>query len=369
MAGARMREETPERERPLRTGITTGACATAAAVGAVELLLGGTAPATVWLELPKGQRVELALADHRRLDDAAEAAVIKDAGDDPDATHGARIWVRVRARDDPGVAFGAGDGVGVITRDGLPVAVGEPAINPVPRRMIAEHLAEAGERHGHPGGFEVIVGADDGAAMAERTMNPRLGIVGGISILGTTGIVRPFSCSAYIASIHQGIDVARANGIEHIAACTGATSERTAVAHYGLPDMALVEIGDFVGALLKYLRRHPVPAVTLVGGFGKLGKLAAGHLDTHSRKAAVDFERLAAEAAAAGAGADLRAAVRAANTSLQALAACRDAGIALGDRVAARAHAVARGYLPATVTLEVWAVDRAGTIVGRAGAL
>lgn len=364
-----MREETPERSGPLRTGWTTGACATAAACAAAELLFNGHAPQGAHLELPRGRQADLAIADSRELDGAAEAAVIKDAGDDPDATHGARVWVRLQRRAAPGVDFHAGEGVGTVTRSGLALAVGEPAINPVPRRMLTEHLEAIAARFGYPGGFEVTVGVDDGAAIAQNTMNPRLGILGGISILGTTGIVRPFSCAAYIASIQQGIDVARTNGIEHVAACTGSTSERTALGHYDLPDMALIEMGDFVGAVLKYLGRNPVPDVTLVGGIGKFSKLAAGRLDTHSRKGGVDLEFLAAEAAAAGASAELQAAVRQANTALEAATLCQDAGVALADRICAQAWAVARPYLSADTALEVWAIDKPGNVVGRAGSL
>jgi cobalt-precorrin-5B (C1)-methyltransferase len=364
-----MREESAEREGPLRTGWTTGACATAAACAAVDLLFTDTGPTSVQLNLPRGRTADLAIADHRRVDDAAEAGVIKNAGDDPDATHGARVWVQVRCRATPGVSYAAGAGVGTITRAGLALAVGEPAINPKPREILEQHLAAAAERHQWAGGFDVTIGVDNGEAIARDTMNPRLGIEGGISILGTTGIVRPFSCAAFIASIHQGIDVARTNGVTHIAACTGATSERTAREQYGLPDMALVEMGDFIGAVLKHLRHHPVARVTLVGGFGKFSKLAAGRLDTHSRKGGVDFDFLADKATAAGGDATLAAAVRASNTSLEALEQCQQAGVDLAGAICDAAHAVAAAYLADASTLEVWTIDKAGRIVGRAGAL
>lgn len=364
-----MRDETPEHEGPLRTGWTTGACATAAAVAAAQCLFTGHAPASVHLSLPRGREADLPVHDWRALDDGAEAALIKDAGDDPDATHGARVWVRLRRRATPGVVFRAGEGVGTVTRAGLALDVGEPAINPVPRRLLRDHLAEAAERFGHEGGFEVTVGVDDGARIAQNTMNPRLGIEGGISILGTTGIVRPFSCAAFIASIQQGIDVARTNGIEHVAACTGSTSERVVRAHYALPEMAMIEMGDFVGAVVKYLRRNPVAELTMVGGLGKFSKLACGRLDTHSRKGGVDFEFLAREAAAAGADERLQAAVRTANTSLEAHATCRDAGIDLARRVCDRAWEVAASYLSAETTLELWVIDKPGNVLARTGSL
>lgn len=366
-----MRDETTEHNGPLRTGWTTGACATAAAVAAAECLFTGQAPASVNVKLPRGRTADLAIHDWRRLDDqeGAEAAVIKDAGDDPDATHGARIWVRVHLRAEPGVTFHAGEGVGTVTRAGLALAIGEPAINPVPRQLLRDHLAEAAERFGHAGGFEVTVGVDDGERIAQNTMNPRLGILGGISILGTTGIVRPFSCAAFIASIHQGIDVARTNGIDHIAACTGSTSERVAQAYYALPDMAMVEMGDFIGGVLKYLRRNPVARLTMVGGMGKFSKLACGRLDTHSRKGGVDFTFLAAEAAKASADESLQAAIRGANTSLEAHELCREAGIDLARRVCDRAWEVAASYLPPETALELWVIDKPGNVLARTGSI
>ncbi|WP_323118231.1 cobalt-precorrin-5B (C(1))-methyltransferase [Burkholderia alba] len=359
-----MRDETPEQPAPLRSGYTTGSCATATSLAAARLLLGGPAGDAVEIVLPKGQRVLMRLVFCRLSGDGAEAGTVKDAGDDPDVTHGAVVFARVRLAAARGVRFHAGPGVGTVTRAGLTLPVGEPAINPVPRRMMTEHLSALAAEYGYAGGFEVAIGVEGGEALALKTMNPRLGIVGGLSILGTTGIVRPFSCSAYIASIHQGIDVARANGIRHIAACTGNASEDTMRAHYRLADMALIEMGDFAGAVLKHLRRAPVEQVSMCGGFGKLSKLAAGHLDLHSRHSSIDLRQLAAWAAQAGADAALQDAMRAANTSQQALALARDAGIALGDIVCAHALRVARDIVPASVAVEMFAIDRQGGIVG-----
>lgn len=362
-----MRAESRDGTAPLRTGLTTGTSATAAALGAARLALGGSATTSQEVVLPRGQVVSLALASLERVPGGAEAAVIKDAGDDPDATHGARIRARVEPRPAAGVTFVAGPGVGTVTRSGLVLPPGEPAINPVPRRMITDHLERLARELDHAGGFRVTLGVDGGERIARRTMNPRLGILGGISILGTTGIVRPFSCSAYIASIHQAIDVARANGLRQVACCTGGTSERTASERYGLDEMGLVEMGDFFGAALKYLRRQPLPRVALVAGFAKLGKFAAGHPDTHSRSSSIDLDFIAATAAAAGADAALARRIRGCNTSIEALAACQEAGVALGDRIAALALEQARSYQLPDTTLEVVAVDRQGRVVGTAG--
>src|SRR5262252_8277304 len=239
--------------------------------------------------LPRGERPSFALAMTRMAGNAATAGVIKDAGDDPDVTHGALICATVRlGAAGSSVIFRAGEGVGTVTRAGLPVAPGEPAINPVPRRMISDAIAEIAAANGHAGDAEVEISIPGGAALAAKTLNARLGIVGGLSILGTTGIVVPYSCASWVHSIHRGIDVARAAGLAHIAAATGTTSERAVQRLYALPDQALIDMGDFVGGTLKYLRSHPVPRLTLAGGFAKLCKLADGAMDLHSGRSEVD---------------------------------------------------------------------------------
>lgn len=295
---------------------------------------------------------------------SATAGVIKDAGDDPDATHGARLWVSLEMIGDAGVQFRAGEGVGTVTRSGLSLDVGEPAINPVPRRLISEHLEAVAAEVGYAGGFRVTVGIDGGETIAQNTMNPKLGILGGLSVLGTTGIVRPFSCSAFIASIHQSVDVARANSLTHIAGCTGGTSESFARTHFGLEEGAIVEMGDMFGALLKYLKKHPLPRVTLASGFGKLSKFAAGEPDTHSQRCAIDFDFIADQAVAAGASAQLADWIRNANTSIEALEACQKAEVPLGDRIAGMSLARMRDYLPGDHHLSVCGVSRQGELIG-----
>ncbi|MEU1821135.1 cobalt-precorrin-5B (C(1))-methyltransferase [Streptomyces abikoensis] len=352
----------------MRHGWTTGACATAATTAAYTALLTGEFPDPVGITLPKGQTPAFALAVEERGDGWAMAAIVKDAGDDPDVTHGALIRATVRlSPPGSGVVFRAGPGVGTVTRPGLPLAVGEPAINPVPRQMMRDHVAEVAARHGGTGDVEIEVSVDHGEEIARSTWNPRLGILGGISILGTTGIVVPYSCSAWIDSIRRGVDVARAAGRTHVAGCTGSTSEKVAVAVHGLPEDALLDMGDFAGAVLKYIRRHPVDRLTVAGGFAKLSKLAAGHLDLHSARSQVNKEFLA-ELARHGGGDDaLAAAVTGANTGLEALRLCEAAGVPLGDLVAVTARdealAVLRG---APVAVDVICIDRAGVIVGRA---
>jgi cobalt-precorrin-5B (C1)-methyltransferase len=255
------------------------------------------------------------------------------------------------------VRFRAGPGVGTVTRPGLPLPPGEPAINPVPRRMIREALEEVA-----PAGadVEVEIAIPGGEVLAERTLNGRLGIVGGLSILGTTGIVVPYSCAAWIDSIHRGIDVARASGLAHVAGATGAASEAAVRGLHGLPETALIEMGDFVGGMLKYLRRHPVERVSIAGGVAKMTKLAQGMLDLHSKRGAADMAALAALVGDAG----LAGRVRGANTVAEAFALAPG----LGEAIAAGAWRVAAGVLDHPgIALEVVVFDREGRLMGRAG--
>lgn len=340
---------------PLRRGWTTGACATVAVKAALIRLWGGRTPAEVSLTLPKGEVFTPTILDCALRDDGAEASVIKDAGDDPDVTHGARITAFVRAAPG-GVTFVAGEGVGTVTKPGLPIAVGEPAINPVPRAMMDEVVAEMAALYAMPPDIEITISIADGAQIALKTWNPRLGIAGGLSILGTTGIVRPFSCAAWIASIHRGIDVARADGLTHVAGCTGATSERIVQKLHHLPDHAMLDMGDFAGGMLKYLAKHPIERVTIGGGIGKMTKLAQGAVDLHSGRSQVDFAALADLAGVP--------AVRHANTALDALGI---AGPALGQKVAEQALAQVMASYPG-IRFDTVVIDRAGMIIGQAKA-
>lgn len=372
---------------PLRTGLTTGTCATACVVAAAKRLLtplqDDTLTESIPVLLPTTHKkrsvprqvhltVRSQLLSSQLLPSQsqpvrkARAETIKDAGDDPDVTHGATVFVIVSLTTTKGIVFEAGDGVGVVTREGLALAVGEPAINPVPRQMMTEHLQAQADQFQYQGGFRVEVGIENGANIALKTMNPRLGIEGGLSILGTTGIVRPFSCAAWIASIYQGIDVAVANDVRHIAATTGNASERAIKDHYQLQDMALIEMGDFAGAVLKHLKKQPVSKLTLCGGFGKITKLANRHMDLNSRVSSIDFEHIAQVAAEQGADTALQEQIAAANTSIEAYNLCHDAGVPLADALCLQARHFARNIVPDTVAVEVWAIDRKGRFIGHA---
>lgn len=355
----------------LRRGWTTGACATAATKAALTALLTGEFPDPVEIRLPKGETPGFTLARQSLTAETAMASIIKDAGDDPDVTHLAEIVARVRfGKPDSGIGFRAGEGVGTVTLDGLPIPPGEPAINPVPRalmRAVAEELCAA---HGRAADVEIEIAVTDGARLAEKTWNPRLGIVGGLSILGTTGIVHPFSCSAWIHSIHRGIDVARATGLGHVVGATGSSSEDAVRGLYpDLPEIAFLDMGDFAGGLLKYLRAHPVARVTVAGGFAKLTKLAAGALDLHSGRSQVDFAFLNTLVARLDPerGEALGAKILGANTAKAVLDLCQAEGIDLAKAVAEAALATVTDTLRgAAVAAEVIVVDRAGGVIARA---
>jgi len=361
-----MDEDRPE--RPLRRGWTTGACATAASKAAYAALLTGAFPDPIEIALPNRQRVAFSLAVSKGDASSAIAGVVKDAGDDPDVTHGALVLATVRkSAPGSGVSFKAGKGIGTVTLPGLPNLPGEPAINPVPRDMMRAAIAEVAAAHGGSGDVEIEISIPNGEQLAEKTLNSRLGILGGLSILGTTGIVVPYSCAAWIATIHQGIDVAGALGLTHVAGATGRSSEAAIAKMYNLPDSALIDMGDFVGGMLKYLRAHPVPHVTIAGGIGKMTKLAQGLLDLHSARGNVDLPALATLAREAGGSEALASRVVASNTAAEAFGHAKADGIALGDTVAKAAWRCAAEVLRDTpLDLEIAVFDRDGGLVGHA---
>lgn len=363
-----------EEPKPLRSGLTTGCCATACSIAAAHALLGHKRSSIVSVTLPKGKIVELTILSYQCHGDSVRTCTIKDAGDDPDVTHGAEVFVEIKLISQQKIILKAGKGVGTVTREGLILDVGEPAINPVPRKMICEHLENIAQQYEYEGGFEVSVGVEKGEQLALKTMNPRLGIIGGLSILGTTGIVRPFSCAAYIASIHQGIDVATTNGYRHIAASTGNSSEMVIRDHYQLPEIALIEMGDFVGAVFKHLRNNKdrivLDKLSICGGFGKMTKLAQGHLDLHSRASSIDLDFLADIVIELNGPAALVDKVRTANTSIEVLKLCQGEssilGSDFGNKICQLALASARKTVPTHIELEIWAINRQSEIVGKA---
>jgi cobalt-precorrin-5B (C1)-methyltransferase len=311
----------------LRTGFTTGACAAAAARAATRALLTGGPVTAIEITLPNGAPARFAVSRCEPLAGGCRCGVVKDAGDDPDCTHGAEIVAELSLRDAPGVEVRGGAGVATVTKPGLGLEVGAPAITPVPRRNIAEMVAAelADDRRG----ALVTVSVPRGEEIARATLNARLGLVGGISILGTTGIVRPFSTAAWRASVVQAIDVARAAGLPHLVLTTGGRTERFAMALLpALPEAAFVQAGDDVGLGIRHAARRGARVVTVVAMVGKLAKMAAGALQTHVSRSRVDAPFLAELAARCGAHLGVVDAMRAANTARHALELADAGGVA-----------------------------------------
>jgi cobalt-precorrin-5B (C1)-methyltransferase len=367
------------RKQALRTGWTTGTCAAAAAKAAVTALSTGEIQRSVEIGLPSGQRVRfevdactLSPGEPRQ----AEAVVVKDAGDDPDVTHGARLTATARWRGRPGTAepgtaepgaagpgavgpgavgpgavgpgaaepgleLDGGVGVGVVTKPGLGLELGGPAINPVPRAMITQSVGEVVDLSQQ--GVRVVISVPGGERMARKTTNARLGIIGGISILGTTGIVRPFSTASWRASVEQAISVLAAQGEDTVVLCTGGRTEKGAMKLLpGLPEVCFVEVGDFTGAALRRAVEHGLARVVFAGMAGKLTKLAAGVLMTHYTRSKVSLALLEDVTVKAGGPKDLAERVANANTARHAAELWDEAGLlaAAGRELCGRAARV-----------------------------
>lgn len=337
--------------KALRTGWTTGTCSAAAAKAATLALVTGVPTARVEVALPGKdgrwtQRVAFPVERCEELKAGIwQAVVVKDAGDDPDVTHGAHLTATVSWREAAGIELDGGEGVGVVTKPGLGLEVGGPAINPVPRAMIERAVNEAldavasiinrptNDERG-VGGVRVVISVPGGEVMARKTTNRRLGIIGGISILGTTGIVRPFSTASWRASVEQAVAVLGAQAastdgpLPPLVLCTGGRTEKGAMALLpDVPEMCFVEVGDFTGAALRKAVEHAVRDVVFVGMIGKLTKLASGVLMTHYTRSAVDTDVLADITRQAVRGDDaLAERVSAANTARHAYEVWQEAG-------------------------------------------
>lgn len=282
--------------KKLRHGYTTGACAAAASAGAARMLLQQCSVDEVTIPLPAGFAVAFRLRDQTFSRDSAACCVVKDAGDDPDVTNGAEIRCVVRRDSEavPGtVTLLAGTGIGKVTKPGLAVAPGQPAINPVPRAMITAAVLHELQQAGVDAAMQVTISIADGEERAGRTLNARLGIVGGLSILGTTGVVTPVSHQAWRDTIEAALDVAIASHCRTIVLSGGRTSEKAAEQALSLAEEAFVLMGDHVGFALEACARRQVPRVIVSAQFAKLVKIAAGHAYTHAHAADLDLSQLA----------------------------------------------------------------------------
>jgi cobalt-precorrin-5B (C1)-methyltransferase len=360
--------ESPKRGKALREGFSTGSCAAAAAKAATTALVTGVAQMAVTIDLPIGRRVTFPVNACQIEGELARASVIKDAGDDPDCTHGAEIFAEVRLRAEPGVSIDGGEGVARVTKAGLGIEIGKASITRVPMKMITDSVIEALVGPGSSGGAEVVIVVPGGVEMAKKTMNLRLGLVGGISILGTSGIVKPYSTAAYKVSIVNAIDVAVAAGLTEVVITTGGKSEEYAQRTWAdLPETAFVEMGDWVGFTLTYCKKKHVAKVNIGGMIGKLSKVADGEFYTHARQAAVNLDGLAAIAESVGAGAEIADKIRRGNTAREAQEIVLAHGVpGFFDRVAEKVSTNCRGYVEGAFSVETVLTDADGTILGRA---
>jgi cobalt-precorrin-5B (C1)-methyltransferase len=348
------------RRRGLRTGYTTGACAAAAAKAAALALTSGHEVAEVTIRLPIGQDITFAVNRCEQTNAGVLCSIIKNAGDDPDVTHGAELCAHVSRA--ASYELAGGEGVGTVTRPGLGLEVGGPAINPVPRRMIAESVAEVTDEP-----LRIEISVPGGERMAAKTLNGRLGIIGGISILGTTGIVHPYSTASWRASVEQAVDVAAANGVEEVVLSTGGRSEKYSQALFPhLPELAFVEMGEFTGHALKRCAQRGIGKATLAGMIGKLSKIAQGHFMTHVAGNKVDPEFLAELALGAGASRELSERIRQANTARHVQEMAQPAGLTgLFDLICRRASERSQALVHGKVAVETVMFDFDGKLLGR----
>lgn len=352
--------------RVLRSGFTTGACAAAAAKAATTALHTGEARTSVDIGLPNRQRVSFAIARTVEWRGGVLCGVIKDAGDDPDVTHGAEICAIVfPSSSGSGVVLEGGEGVGRVTKPGLGLAVGDSDITEAPRRMITQAVNEALHDTAQSNA-RVVITVPNGEELAKKTLLERLGIVGGIGILGTTGIVKPYSTAAFRASISQAIDVAIATGADEVVFTTGGQSEKFAQRLLSLPEEAFVQMGDFVGFAMREAGRKGLRKATIVGMIGKLSKIADGKKMTHAAGSEVNLAMLAEMLQELGAPPTLVDQVAGANTGRHALEMAVAQGFPhLADRVCARAAHYCRSYAPRPIETAVILTDFAGNPLGQ----
>ena len=349
----------------MRSGFTTGACAAAAARAASRFYLDRKPLTVIESILPNRQKVEFALHRCEWDGDTALCSIIKDGGDDPDATHGAEIIARVKLCEDSEVKITGGIGVARVTKPGLGLTVGESAINPVPRANIEEMVRLELEESDFAGA-SVEISVPDGEVRAQKTLNARLGLLGGISILGTTGIVLPYSTSAFVASVVQAVGLAKADGLEEIVLTTGGRSEQYAMRLLPhLPESAFIQVGDYVGIALRNAVRHGMQKVSLVAMMGKLSKMADGRMMTHASASEVNMDLLAKLANELGAPADQVAAIQAANTARHVLELCHQYGLPqMPSVICAKAKQVCEQFARDQLEVCVTMVDFQGAVLG-----
>jgi cobalt-precorrin-5B (C1)-methyltransferase len=361
--------EEKRRKGALRTGYTTGTTATAATKGALYALISGKPADYVTVSLPKGRTASLKIAWTRReFDGRVTCAAIKDGGDDPDATHGAEICSTVSFGEKPNeINIDGGKGVGRVTKPGLGLEIGSAAINPIPMKMLEQAVREVAKDQLKSQGIKVIISVPNGEEIAKKTDNPRLGILGGISILGTTGIVLPYSTASFAASIRQGLDVATAMGADTVLLTTGGRSEDFAKALYNLPDHCFIQMGDFAGYSIRQCANRTMLKRAIIAGFiGKLTKMAMGIKQTHVAGSHVDMEFMAGLAVECRAPPNVIEEIRSANTARHVSELIKQNKIMnYYDHVCKRVYEQMNEHAKAQLRIEVILFEFDGTVIGR----
>lgn len=317
-------------QKKMRTGYTTGSCAAAAAKAAVCMLLSGEVIQQVRLMTPKGVELDLEVEQIERRQHGVRCAVRKDSGDDPDVTNGIYVYAEVRKEPEQGIYLDGGEGIGRITKKGLEQPVGAAAINRVPRQMILEAVKEQSIRYGYQGGLSVIISAPEGKKLAAKTFNPRLGIENGISILGTSGIVEPMSEKALTDTIFLEMKMLKENGIDRCCVVPGNYGRDFLAEQLGVDMDQAVKCSNYIGETIDAAVNLEMRSLLLIGHIGKLIKVAAGVMNTHSRQADCRMEVLAAYAAAEGASAECVQAILSCITTTEALELLKEKGILSG---------------------------------------
>ncbi|HEX2169046.1 MAG TPA: cobalt-precorrin-5B (C(1))-methyltransferase [Nitrososphaera sp.] len=361
--------EEKRRKGALRTGYTTGTTATAATKGALYALISGKPADYVTVSLPKGRTASLKIAWTRReFDGRVTCAAIKDGGDDPDATHGAEICSTVSFGERPNeINIDGGKGVGRVTKPGLGLEIGSAAINPIPMKMLEQAVREVAKDQLESQGIKVIISVPNGEEIAKKTDNPRLGILGGISILGTTGIVLPYSTASFAASIRQGLDVATAMGADTVLLTTGGRSEDFAKALYNLPDHCFIQMGDFAGYSIRQCANRTMLKRAIIAGFiGKLTKMAMGIKQTHVAGSHVDMEFMAGLAVECRAPPNVIEEIRSANTARHVSELIKQNKIMnYYDHVCKRVYEQMNEHAKTQLRIEVILFEFDGTVIGR----
>lgn len=358
-----------EEDKPkgkMRTGFTTGTCATAGAKAALLSIMNQTKTDSIDVTLPKKSQIKITIKDCKFSNDTATCIVIKDGGDDPDVTHGAEIVTQVTLAGKPGeIEIDGGEGVGRVTKPGLGLDIGSAAINPTPKKMIRENISEIAKDILAKNGIKVLVSVPKGKELAPKTDNPRLGIIGGISILGTSGIVVPYSTASFAASIRQSIEVTRAMGDDTVVLTTGGRSEDFTRNMFDLPDHCFVQMGDFSGYTVQVCAKNGIKKAYVAGFIGKLAKMSMGVKQTHVKGSKVDMEFLSGLAKRCGAPQDVQDAIKKANTARHVFEIINEKKISgFFDVVCEEAHRQLGNYSDNKFEIKVIMFDFDGKVIG-----